>query len=103
MTYTLISTEKKVATENTRDDAYESWADWMKKPLAVGEKREYKKFDDAMVLLSGKNGIPPGKEYIERIFVDEDGQQYFLNSLPASDKAAINNSIYHIEILNQIK
>ncbi len=103
MGYTLISTERKVATERLRADCYESWCDWMKKPLKVGEKREYKKYGDAMILYSGKNGIPKGETYIERIFVDEEGQQYYLHSLPGSDKAAIANEIYFPEILNQIK
>lgn len=101
--YTLISTERKIATEKLRDDASASWEDWLGKTLAVGEKREYKKFGDAMIFFEGKKGIMRGKEYIERIFVDDNGDQFYLNSLPASDKAAIRNEIYFPEILNQIK
>lgn len=101
--YTLISTERKVAAEWLRCDAYGSWEDWLNIKVKSKNKAEYNNFDDFMKLYDAKKGIHKGREYIERIFVNEEGQQYFLNSLPAADRTCIQNEIYHPEILNQIK
>lgn len=103
MEYTYIGTEIKIAKEQIRCDAISSWEEWMIKEVPVGEKKELKHRDDIMKLFPNRKGIMPGAEYIERTFVDEDGQVFILNSLPTTDKVAIRNEFYHPVILNQIK
>lgn len=99
----LIDTQFITATEKLRCDAVTSFYDLITQSRRAGKDFTLKYFGDLAVIMKNKFGwINPGDIYIERTFVDEEGEATVLKSLPDMDKVCIRNKIYHPLIINQI-
>ncbi len=103
MTFTLILTEIRVATEQVRDDALECYFNPGGELTKYGCTGELEFKNDIMTIARFKKGfIEPGKEYVYREFVNENGRVGFMCSGVEMDKIALRNNLYPTFIINQI-
>jgi len=103
MGYVLINTEMLTAQEDILCDAMASYYDSRRGHRSSGKELSLVFMNDIVCIVKNKFGVlKKGSLYIQRTFVDENGEALFLNSGIDMDRVAIRNNLFPKMINNQL-
>lgn len=103
MGYVLINTEMLTAQEDILCDAMASYYDSRRAHRSSGKELSLVFMNDIVCIVKNKFGVlKKGSLYIQRTFVDENGEALFLNSGIDMDRVAIRNNLFPKMINNQL-